>query len=144
MNIKCTLINKDISTTLPHYSREGDGAVDVYATAITNEKGYFHEYIEYGTNLAFEIPEGYGAFLLPRSSVSNKNLILSNSIGLVDSNYRGEVKWRFYKKWGYEQYNIGDRIGQMIVLPLPKLEFELVDVLSNTNRGAGAYGSSGV
>ena len=108
--------------------------------------------VVYGTGLAFEIPEGHVGLLFPRSSNAKKDLILSNSVGCVDAHYRGEVTFKFKRlvrtgpagAWtGKNRYDIGDRIGQMIIIPIPNIEFVEADELSETDRGTGGYGSSG-
>ena len=129
----------------PSYAKEGDAAVDL--TAVTMETQDL--YIEYGTGLALEIPEGYVGLIFPRSSISNKELLLSNSVGVVDSGYRGEVKFRFkFNENGKTPrdywYKIGDRVGQLMVIPYPKMKLTEVQELSETTRGAGGYGSTGV
>ena len=100
------------------------------------------KYVEYGTGLAFEIPEGYTMLVFPRSSVSNTNLVMANSVGVLDSGYRGELKLRFRKN-GSDDYQIGDRVGQIIILPYPAVNFEEVEDLSESIRGEGGFGSSG-
>lgn len=132
---------------IPSYAKDGDACFDLTATSIdtTNDK-----YIEYGTGLAMEIPQGYVGLIFPRSSVTNKDLMLKNSVGVIDSGYRGEIKFRFFKQtdpallWAPARiYTIGERIGQMMILPIPTVEFEEVEELTETQRGEGGYGSSG-
>lgn len=128
------------------YAQEGDAAIDMTAIAMYRSDNYF----EYGTGLSVEIPEGYVGLLFPRSSITNMGLILGNSVGVIDSGYRGEIKFRFYI--GYnptgvknaELYHIGDKIGQMIIMPYPQIELEEVEELTETDRGTGGYGSTGV
>jgi len=82
--------------------------------------------------------------LFPRSSVSTTGLHLANSVGVVDSNYRGEVCLRFKRVgWNATLYNIGERVGQIMIVPYPQIELEQVEELSSTNRGDGGFGSSG-
>lgn len=131
---------------IPNYAKEGDAAVDLTAStgATYVFDGTLGGYAEYGTGLAFEIPKGYVGFLFPRSSISNTNLILSNCVGVLDSGFRGEIKFRFRILSGVEaEYVKGDRIGQLIVLPHPTIELEISDTLSSTERDFGGYGSSG-
>jgi len=124
----------------PAYSRVGDAALDLVATSQSVE----FQYIEYGTSIAVEIPKGYVGLLFPRSSITNKGIFLGNSVGVIDSNFRGEIKFRFYPNdVYYEIYNVGDRIGQLIIMPYPTIELEEVKELSSTNRGEQGYGSSG-
>lgn len=118
--------------------------------------------IVYGTGLAFEIPTGYVGLVFPRSSISKQDVLLSNAVGVIDSGYRGEVLMKFRPsplardtdpaeegKHGYyyhgegSDYKIGDRIGQLIIIPLPEIEIEEADELSDTDRGTGGYGSTG-
>jgi dUTP pyrophosphatase len=140
LKIKIKKLNPN--SVIPNYAKQGDAAMDVYATSetIVDTPGY--GYIEYGTGLAFEIPEGYYMDIRPRSSVSNTGLILSNSAGILDSGYRGELKLRF--KWVKEsaKYNVGDRIGQIMIKPYPVIEWVEVQELNNTERGEGGFGST--
>ncbi len=124
--------------TIPKYANPGDAGMDVYAIS----KKETDKYIEYGTGISFEIPEGYVMLIFPRSSVSNTDLILANSVGVLDSGYRGELKIRFRKN-GFDVYQIGDRIAQIIILPYPKVNFEEVNDLSASIRGEGGFGSTG-
>lgn len=122
----------------PKYAKFGDAGMDVYAVS----KNETDKYVEYGTGLAFEIPEGYTMLVFPRSSVSNTDLVMANSVGVLDSGYRGELKLRFRKN-GSDDYQVGDRVGQIIVLPYPTVNFEEVKNLSESIRGEGGFGSSG-
>ena len=108
--------------------------------------------VVYGTGLAFEIPVGHVGLLFPRSSNAKKDLMLSNSVGCIDAGYRGEVTFKFKMlvrtgpagAWtGKNRYDIGDRIGQLIIIPIPDIEFVEADELSDSDRGTGGYGSSG-
>lgn len=136
MNIKIKKLNPEAK--IPHYANIGDAGMDIYATS-KEEKAKF---IEYGTGLSFELPEDYMMLVFPRSSLSNKDLILTNHVGILDSGYRGELKLR-YRKIGDDIYDVGDKIGQIVVVPFPKVEFEEVDELSDTSRGNGGFGSTG-
>lgn len=135
---------------VPAYAKPGDAGVDLTATSM-NETDM---YIEYGTDLAIEVPEGFVGLIYPRSSLSNYDLVLSNHVGVIDSGYRGEIKFRFKKTktWGDfsdhspvgpKYYEVGDRIGQLIVMPMPTMVFEEVEELSQSDRGLGGFGSSG-
>ena len=136
MKIKIKKLSDDAK--VPCYACDGDAGMDVYAVSkIVKDK-----FIEYGTGLAFEIPEGHVCLIYPRSSLSKKDLVLANHVGVLDSGYRGELKLRF-KKVGEEIYDVGDRIGQLMIVPYPKVEFEEVEELSETGRGSGGFGSSG-
>jgi dUTP pyrophosphatase len=100
----------------------------------------------YGSGLAFEIPKNYVGLLFPRSSICKTDLVLSNSVGILDSGYRGEVKFVFKnnKDTKFPKiYSIGDRVGQMLVMPYPKVIFEETEELSTTERNDSGFGSSG-
>ena len=101
----------------------------------------------YSTGLAFEIPRGYVGLLFPRSSIFKKTLWLTNSVGVLDADYRGEVLFKYGLRWNTreeaELYNVGDRIGQLVVVPIPEVAFIEAETLSETKRGAGGYGSTG-
>lgn len=134
---------------VPRKAHASDAGFDLVAVS----KSY-DEYgnLVYGTGLAFEIPEGYVGLVFPRSSISKKICSLANSVGVIDSGYRGEVTFKFKPLGTYTnvamndsfmRYDVGDRIGQMIVMPLPEVEFEVADELGSSERGEGGYGSTG-
>jgi dUTP pyrophosphatase len=127
---------------VPKYSKPGDAGLDLTATEIIKEEGF---QITYGTGLAVEIPLGYVGLIFPRSSIRNYELALTNCVGVVDSGYRGEIQFTFNKIGGVpsKKYDVGDRIGQLIILPYPQIELEEVSELSSTERGDGGFGSSG-
>lgn len=149
------------NAVIPKYAKEGDAGLDLTATSMS-----YDEYgnICYGTGLAFEIPKGYVGLIFPRSSICKEQMLLSNSVGVIDSGYRGEVSFKFKPSMALDEnqcvktdkdrlwsvairqnniYGVGDRIGQMIIMPYPQIEFEEVEELSETERGEGGYGSSG-
>jgi len=101
-------------------------------------------YMEYGTGISLEIPEGFAGFILPRSSVSNAGQSLCNSVGLIDSDYRGEVKFRFYYSSVAKdrEYEVGDKIGQLVIMPIPDIQFTEGE-LETSERGIQGFGSSG-
>lgn len=131
---------------VPHKAFESDAGFDLVATSRTKDE---YGCIVYGTGLAFEIPEGHVGLLFPRSSNAKKDIVLSNSVGVLDSHYRGEVTFKFKAAQRCDNvasgniYCVGDRIGQMIIMPYPEVEFEEAEELSETDRGTGGYGSSG-
>lgn len=131
---------------IPSYAKIGDAGMDL--TAVSKEYDDYGN-IVYGTGLAFEIPDGYVGLIFPRSSNAKKDLLLSNSVGVLDSGYRGEVLFKFKSLYPTRSelyldiYKIGDKIGQIIILPYPQIEFEEVSELSDTERGTGGFGSTG-
>jgi len=138
MKIKVKKLND--SAVIPKYAKDGDAGMDLTCVS----RVFTDKYIEYKTGLAFEIPEGYVGLLFPRSSISNKDLYLSNAVGVLDSGYRGEVTFRFKTTDAYGSfYKEGERVGQIIVIPHPKIEFIESNELTDTDRGVGGYGSTG-
>jgi len=125
---------------IPSYAKEGDACFDLTSTSIKQTDLY----IEYGTGLAMEIPRGYVGLLFSRSSVTKQDLILKNSVGIIDSGYRGEIKLRFYEteKWG-DVYGIGERVGQMMLVKIPIVEFFEVETLEDSDRSERGFGSTG-
>ena len=115
--------------------------MDLYAAEVQKDKWGNYVYL---TGIALEIPPGYVGLLFPRSSVSKTCLSLANSVGVVDSGYRGEIMLK-YRDAGEANsfYKTGDRVGQLIVLPYPQIELIEVEELSSTERGDGGFGSTG-
>lgn len=161
LNIKIKKLHPN--SIIPKYSKEGDAGMDLTATSID----YENKIITYTTGISIEIPTGYVGLIYPRSSIFKKDLILSNSVGVIDSGYRGEICLKFqptfevsgsrvrHDKTEVELtgatfnnklniYQVGDRIGQIIIIPYPYIEFQEVEELSKTERGAGGYGSTGI
>ena len=138
--IKLKIKKLDDRAEIPNYAKKGDAGMDLVATT-TMSNGYF---VEYGTDLAIEIPEGYVGYIFPRSSISNTDHYLRNSVGVIDSGYRGEIKVRMsIPALGAKNYKNGDKIAQLIIMKLPWVEIEEVDELSSTDRGEGGFGSTG-
>lgn len=129
---------------MPVKARHGDAAFDFVATE--EEIDFLNRTLVYRLGWAVEIPEGYAGFLFPRSSIANKDIILSNSIGLIDSSYRGELIAKFKNTIPQKarKYDVGERVVQLVIMPIPNVELVIVDELSVTERGAGSFGSSGV
>lgn len=130
------------NSVIPTYAKDGDAGMDLTATHIDIDE---YGNMVYYTGLAFEIPEGYVGLIFPRSSIFKKDMLLTNSVGVIDSGYRGEVLVKFKPTCPYKQdtYEVNDRVAQMIIIPYPQIEFEEVDNLSNSDRGIGGFGSSG-
>ena len=127
------------SAVIPDYAKSGDAGMDLAAVWQKQEL----DLITYGTGLAVEIPMGYVGLLFPRSSVYKAKMFLTNCVGVIDSGYRGEIMMKFEMTDSNAMYKVGDRIGQIIILPYPLVEFEEVAELSNSDRGEGGYGSTG-
>lgn len=141
LNLKYTILNAD--AVEPKYANEGDAGMDLTATSI--EVDPTTGIVTYGTGIAMSIPKGNVGLLFPRSSVYKKDISMANSVGVIDSGYRGEIKIKFritdYKD--YKIYNVGDRIGQIVILPTPSVNVEKVDSLEESVRGEGGFGSTG-
>ena len=135
------------NAVIPTYAKDGDAGMDLTATSKSYDD---HGNVCYGTSLAFEIPKGFVGLLFPRSSNTKKDLILGNSVGVLDSGYRGEVVFKFREllpserdiEFGAREYEVGDRIGQIIIMPHPQIMFNVVDELSSSDRGVGGFGST--
>jgi dUTP pyrophosphatase len=140
--MKVKIKKLDSKAVFPAYAKVGDAAMDLTAISLSKVNKDEFGYLEYGTGLAIEIPEGHVGLLFPRSSISNSGLILTNSVGVIDSGYRGEIKFRFKHILDTSFYKVGDRIGQIMILPYPQIEFEEVQELSSTERGEGGFGST--
>jgi dUTP pyrophosphatase len=143
MKVRIKKINEN--AVIPSYAKSGDAGMDLIATEIINETS---NQITYGTGLSLEIPEGFVGLIFPRSSIRKYDLALTNCVGVIDSGYRGELQATFKKtNWlkgnESEKYQIGDRIGQIMIIPHPTIEFEEADELSDTERGDGGFGSTG-
>ena len=154
MKVKIKKLVKE--AVIPSYAKPGDAGMDLTAVSRTED---CDGNIVYGTGLAFEIPEGYVGLVFPRSSNAKYDLLLSNSVGLIDSGYRGEVMMKFKPHWSeaniYEQninlrrndkhdYKVGERVGQIMIIPYPHIDFVITEELSTTERGDGGFGHTGV
>lgn len=192
MNIKVKIL--DNNAKLPIYSTPGSACMDVICTSIEYRKD-IDTYI-FHTGLAFEIPENHAMLIFPRSSNRKTDYYMPNSVGILDSDYRGELMIVFKERNGYfvenasrvfnellqtindnivvnledemidyyhkmdthnfnskiitednnikpTPYQIGDKIAQIMIIPYPKVKFEVVNKLSASERGEGGFGSTG-
>jgi dUTP pyrophosphatase len=137
MKVKVKKLHKD--AIIPKYAKAGDAGLDLTAVAVEASTTA----LTYRTGLAVEIPEGHVGLLFPRSSVYKTGQTLMNCVGVIDSGYRGEVMLKFTLSPYGQEYDVGDRIGQLIIMPYPEVEFEEASELSSTDRGNGGYGSTG-
>lgn len=128
---------------MPTKGSEYAGAYDLYMP----EAGYVRGILPITVPLGFaaEVPSGYVALLLPRSSIgANYGLELNNTCGIVDSDYRGEWKVVLRTKDAAAfSWKAGDRLLQFLLVPVLSVDLELVEELSSTDRGTGGFGSSG-
>lgn len=147
---------------VPKKANPSDSGFDLFAVSdpVVGPEGY----LQYHTGIALELPSGYEGQIRPRSSISKYDLILANGIGTVDQSYVGELIIRFKSVERFAQgpfipsifptiptnnidklrvYQKGDRIAQLVIVPVPQVELVEVDNLSETARGAGGFGSTG-
>lgn len=168
LQVKIKKLNEN--AVIPAYAHPTDAGLDLTAVSKKIEP---NGVVTYGTGIAVEIPNGYVGLVFPRSSNCKKDLLLTNSVGVIDSGYRGEIMLKympcafnfiapfktrlrvflFGTKWCHHniamyrghgtEYQVGDRVGQLIIIPYPKVQFEEVAELSDSDRGNGGYGSTG-
>ena len=136
MKVKIKKLSPDAK--VPKYAKPGDACMDLYAVSHTIDQ-YGNQV--YDTQIAMEIPKGYVGLIFPRSSVSKTGLTLRNSVGVIDSGYRGPIMLKFSGETG--SYLAGDRVGQIMILPYPEIEYVEVNELSDSERGTGGFGSTG-
>lgn len=167
INIKCKQL--DEKAVIPFYAKEGDACMDI--TAVDLEYDLKNDRYIYHTGLAFEVPEGYYMDLRPRSSNTKCDFYIANAPGTLDAGYRGELLVVFKRRdrialedfamlfkgcdpnqvmtayvnsmLSIAPYVPGDRVCQMQVLPRPKVNIEIVEELSESERGEGGFGSTG-
>ena len=127
---------------MPTKAHQSDAGADLTATSKhwDDEKQCWI----YGTGIATEIPEGYVGLVFPRSSIRKYGLALANSIGVIDSGYRGEIMCSFKPTGSCPTYNVGDKIAQLIIMPYPEINYVEATELSDSERGEGGHGSTGV
>ena len=130
---------------IPHMAYNGDAGVDLRSVERIVLKPQERAMVV--TGLAIALPEGYAGFILPRSGLAAKHGIsIVNAPGLIDSNYRGELKVILLNTDPDNSFTIeiGDRIAQLIVMPVPTINFEQVEELTESQRGESGFGSSGI
>ena len=134
------------SIPLPHYATSGSAGLDMRACIDAPLNVAPGETVLVPTGLAIHICDaGLAAVLLPRSGLGHKHgLVLGNLTGLIDSDYQGQV---FISCWnrGSQSYEVqpGERIAQMVFVPVQQVEFRIVDEFEDSDRGAGGFGHSG-
>ena len=142
MKVKIKKLRQD--AIIPKYATPGAACFDLHAI----ENGYIYpgESMHFSTGLSIEIPECYVMKIYSRSGHGFKSGIrLSNATGILDSDYRGEVRIKLHNdhiNYGFK-VNSGDRIAQAMIIPVDQVQFEEVEELSETMRGIGGFGSTG-
>lgn len=132
-----------LSGYVPFYATEGAACFDI----ATNEDVYLEkgQYLTVGTGLYIEVPKDHVMFIFPRSgTVAKRGLTIANSPGVIDSDYRGEIKLVLHNI--HELADIvkkGERVAQGFIMPFKQFKFNVVDSLSETERGSGGFGHTG-
>lgn len=135
----------DERATIPSYGSEYAAGFDLYALLNEDIVIKSHETCLVKTGLSMEIPEGFAGMIFARSGLATKKgLAPANKVGVVDSDYRGEVMVALHNHSNIDQtISNGERIAQMVIMPFYKAEFVEVEELSDTQRGTGGFGSTG-
>lgn len=146
-NIKVKVKKLAENAVIPSYANPGDAGLDLTATSMDLDK---QGNIIFGTGIAMEIPEGYVGLIFPINNVSKYDHILTNCVGVIDSGYRGEITFKFkpigrfnVMEFEPQSYEVGDRVGQIIIMPIPYVTLVESEELSESERGTGSYGSTG-
>lgn len=133
-----------IAGLVPAYAHPGDAGADLHAAeAVTLAPGARHTV---PTGVSIALPDGYAAFVVPRSGLAAKHgITIVNSPGTVDAGYRGEIRVTVLNTDSSMPYDIavGDRIAQLIVMPVTRANFVPVDELPESRRGTAGFGSTG-
>lgn len=128
----------------PKYAKSGDAGLDLVAYNWFYDDTY--DFLVYDTGITVEIPVGYFGLLVPNSRIAKRPLLMANSPGIIDSGYRGTLKFIFKdfedRRRIQNRFLVGDTIGQLIILQYPQIELEETDNLSQTERGTGGFGST--
>ena len=144
-NINIKVKKLDENAKLPYCGSQDAAMWDLYANTETNTYIWPHKTELIGTGLAMQIPKNYWGGLFPRSGIATKKgLRLANCVGVIDSDYRGQIKVAVHNdRDSMKKIEPHERIAQFAVLPKFNLTFEEVSELDETARGEGGFGSSG-
>lgn len=139
MKVKVKLLTDNAQ--IPVFGKTDDAGADLTVTDVIKE-GLFK--VTYKFGIAVELPLNYYAMIVPRSSVRKTFQWLSNSCGIIDNGYRGEIQATFYRiPFISTLYKVGERACQLIVRPQMMVVYTLTDKLTDTQRGDGGFGSTG-
>jgi dUTP pyrophosphatase len=142
LKVKFKKLNDDVK--LPVKGSLHATCFDVYASSISYTQD---SKVIVGLGFSTEIPEGWRGVIVPRSNLTKHTWVMNNSMGIIDSDYRGEWKVVFTKiflEFGFFPYVEGDRVAQIYFEPVHQVEFEEVAELNESDRGIGGFGSTGV
>lgn len=143
MNVKFKKLHDDAK--IPSYAHDTDAGLDLTAVSFTQEFDKSNKLVlVYHTGIAVEIPEGHVGLIFMRSSISNKSIALTNAVAVIDSGYRGELllKYKITTDSLPTIYQPGEKIGQLIIIPYPKIEPIEAEELSVSDRNEGGFGST--
>lgn len=142
ITLKIQLLNPDAK--IPTRANISDAGLDLYCVNTPHIDG--NAIFTYHTGVATEIPEGYVGLLFPRSSIHKMNIRQCNAVGVIDAGYRGEIMVKYDLTIGSDCsiiYNHGDKIAQLVIIPIPTVNISVVDSLGDSERGERGFGSSG-
>jgi dUTP pyrophosphatase len=147
MRIAVRILDPRLADQLPRYATPGSAGLDLRACidhALTVEAG---QAVMVPTGLAIHLDDpGYCAMILPRSGLGHRHgIVLGNLVGLIDSDYQGPLQISCWNR-SNEPYTLQplDRVAQLVIVPVQQVEFDLVDAFTESARGAGGFGSTGV
>lgn len=130
----------DFDLPVPGYAHPGDAGLDLYAACGALVTG---ETVLIPTGVAVAVPDGHVGLVCPRSGLSKHGVTVANAPGVVDSGYRGEVMVRLTTTSAPYEVFRGDRVAQLLIVPIGRPEVNVVDRLGDTERGANGFGSTG-
>lgn len=130
---------------IPVYGSEGAAGADLFAHTEADVDVLPGQTEMVGTGISLEIPEGHAGLVFARSGLASKSgLAPANKVGVIDSDYRGEIKVALHNHSGaVRTVKNGDRIAQLVIVPFVRADFAESDSLSDTGRGGGGFGSTG-
>ena len=143
MDVKFKKLHDDAK--IPSYAHDTDAGLDLTAVSFTQEFDKSNKLVlVYHTGLAVEIPEGYVGLIFMRSSISDKSISLTNAVAVIDSGYRGELllKYKITTDSLPTIYQPGEKIGQLIIIPYPKINPIEAEELDSSDRNEGGFGST--
>lgn len=133
------------NAVIPSRANASDAGLDLTCIDISTEVGEDAVVsFVYHTGLSMEIPEGYVGLLFNRSSVAKKSLTLTNAVGVIDAGYRGEIIAKFKVNTNSipSIFRPTEKFAQLVIMPIPEVNIEVVEELTESERGEGGYGSS--
>jgi len=143
MKVELKIINENC---YPEYATPGSAGVDLKAASIIRAIEIYpgdQELIRTGIAIHIKDP-GYAGMIIPRSGLGKRGVVLGNLVGLIDSDYQGEIKVLLWNRGNdIVQIDHMDRIAQLVIVPVAQAQFEIVQEFEKSQRGAGGFGSTG-